>query len=730
MLELLSPAGSLDALHAAVCNGADAVYLGAEGFNARAGARNFTLDELPEAVRYCHVRGVRVYLTLNTLVTDRELPKVAEHITAAARAGVDALIVQDLGVAALSRQIAPQLALHASTQLTVHSLEGVRELAALGFSCVVLSRELPREEIAYICRNSPVRIEVFAHGALCMCYSGQCYMSAVIGRRSGNRGQCAQPCRLPYGYGRFENRYPMSLKDNCLIRYLGELARMGVASLKLEGRMKRPEYVAIVTGIYRAALDGREVRSSDLSALRAAFSREGFTEGYYLGRTDVQMFGTRQPERPDRELLAAARATYENLEPQRVPVDFYAIVAHGQNAMLAVQDADGHICQTQGAVPQDAERRALTQDELAARLSKTGGTPYAARSVRSVVDPGLTLPAAEINRMRREVLAHLSAVRARRPAPQLLSYRALPPVLGTRAAPVFTVSVLSAGQITGRLLRLKPAVLYVPLSEIAARPDFFRSLAARQTLAVVLPRIVWDSETRRLLDALDLAASLGIRRALTGNVGQLSLLRSRGMEAAGDFGLNLTNSRAASELRDLGLCSLTASFELTLPQLRDLSKPLPTEMLVYGRLPLMLTENCLIRNRTGECSCGAGPVKLIDRKGEEFRIVRDCGTCRSVVAQRQEAVPPRQARGPAPFRPVGAAPVVHNGEPRRDRHGAFEPQRPVRPRRLHPRTVLQRGRVSRNYKETVGARHAAPGAALAHWYAVGEGTAGPGAALV
>ena len=631
MLELLSPAGSLDALHAAVCNGADAVYLGAEGFNARAGARNFTLDELPEAVRYCHVRGVRVYLTLNTLVTDRELPKVAEHITAAARAGVDALIVQDLGVAALSRQIAPQLALHASTQLTVHSLEGVRELAALGFSCVVLSRELPREEIAYICRNSPVRIEVFVHGALCMCYSGQCYMSAVIGRRSGNRGQCAQPCRLPYGYGRFENRYPMSLKDNCLIRYLGELARMGVASLKLEGRMKRPEYVAIVTGIYRAALDGREVRSSDLSALRAAFSREGFTEGYYLGRTGPQMFGTRQPERPDRELLAAARATYENLEPQRVPVDFYAIVAHGQNAMLAVQDADGHICQTQGAVPQDAERRALTQDELAARLSKTGGTPYAARSVRSVVDPGLTLPAAEINRMRREVLAHLSAVRARRPAPQLLSYRALPPVLGTRAAPVFTVSVLSAGQITGRLLRLKPAVLYVPLSEVAARPDFFRSLAARQTLAVVLPRIVWDSETRRLLDALDLAASLGIRRALTGNVGQLSLLRSRGMEAAGDFGLNLTNSRAASELRDLGLCSLTASFELTLPQLRDLSKPLPTEMLVYGRLPLMLTENCLIRNRTGECSCGAGPVKLIDRKGEEFRIVRDCGTCRSVV---------------------------------------------------------------------------------------------------
>lgn len=630
-LELLSPAGSPEALRAAVQSGCGAVYLGWGSFNARRSAKNFSDEEFADAIRYCHLRGVRVFLTLNTLLTDRELPLALDAARTACRLGVDSVLVQDWGLFALLREALPDLPLHASTQMSVFTAGGANEVYGDGCERVVIARECSREDTAAICKACPAEIEIFGHGALCMCYSGQCEMSALIGGRSGNRGTCAQPCRLPYGYGRFENRYPMSLKDNCLIRYLGELARMGVASLKLEGRMKRPEYVAIVTGIYRAALDGREVRSSDLSALRAAFSREGFTEGYYLGRTGPQMFGTRQPERPDRELLAAARATYENLEPQRVPVDFYAIVAHGQNAMLAVQDADGHICQTQGAVPQDAERRALTQDELAARLSKTGGTPYAARSVRSVVDPGLTLPAAEINRMRREVLAHLSAVRARRPAPQLLSYRALPPVLGTRAAPVFTVSVLSAGQITGRLLRLKPAVLYVPLSEIAARPDFFRSLAARQTLAVVLPRIVWDSETRRLLDALDLAASLGIRRALTGNVGQLSLLRSRGMEAAGDFGLNLTNSRAASELRDLGLCSLTASFELTLPQLRDLSKPLPTEMLVYGRLPLMLTENCLIRNRTGECSCGAGPVKLIDRKGEEFRIVRDCGTCRSVV---------------------------------------------------------------------------------------------------
>ena len=302
MLELLSPAGSLDALHAAVCNGADAVYLGAEGFNARAGARNFTLDELPEAVRYCHVRGVRVYLTLNTLVTDRELPKVAEHITAAARAGVDALIVQDLGVAALSRQIAPQLALHASTQLTVHSLEGVRELAALGFSCVVLSRELPREEIAYICRNSPVRIEVFAHGALCMSVSGKCYLSLYETNCSANRGACRQLCRRKYTVTDKETgaqldidgRYVLSPKDLCTIDFLDKMIAAGVRVLKIEGRARGAEYVKRVVECYDQALKAMEsgtytpALTAELKErLRTVFNR-GFWEGYYAGRPVVE----------------------------------------------------------------------------------------------------------------------------------------------------------------------------------------------------------------------------------------------------------------------------------------------------------------------------------------------------------------------------------------------------------------------------------------------------------
>lgn len=631
MLELLSPAGSMEALRAAVCNGADAVYLGAGSFNARANARNFTPEELEEAVRYCHVRGVKVHLTLNTLVSDRELPAAAELIARAARANVDAFIVQDLGIVSLCRKIAPQVALHASTQMSIHSLEGVRRAAELGLSRVVLARELPMRDIALICQNSPVEIEVFVHGALCMCVSGQCYMSGVIGRRSGNRGQCAQPCRLPYGYDRYEEKYPLSLKDQCLIDHLAELSAMGVTSLKIEGRMKRPEYVATVTGIYRNALDTGTVSAAQRQTLQAAFSRQGFTQGYYLGKTGAAMLGTRQKEPEDKALLQAARASYENVEPQRVDVRFYAIISENEPVMLAVQDSDGNTCKAAGAPAQAARNRALTQQELAERLAKTGGTPYRCAQVRSVVGPNLSVSAAEINRLRREVLAQLSALRGRSSVPELGAYSEPRIFAGSKNPPVLTVSVYSRAQITPKLCRLHPAVLYVPLGVLLEHPDFFGTLSASQTIAAVLPRVVRDDEQRALLEKLRRLPELGIRRALVGNLGQLSLVRACGLEAAGDFGLNLYNSRAMEQAQKLGLVSATASFELTLAQLRDLSKPLPTEIPVYGRLPLMLTENCLIRNRTGTCACQGGAVRLIDRIGEEFRLLRDGDTCRTVI---------------------------------------------------------------------------------------------------
>lgn len=631
MMELLSPAGSMDALRAAVQNGADAVYLGFGSFNARQNAKNFTADEMIYAVQYCHTRGVKVHLALNTLVSDRELPLAAESVRVAAEAGVDALIVQDPGMISLCRQMAPGIALHASTQMSIHSLEGVRQAAAMGISRVVLARELRREEIAYICRNSPIEIEVFVHGALCMCYSGQCYMSSVIGRRSGNRGQCAQPCRLPYGYGRFENKHPLSLRDNCLVEYLSDLNRLGVASVKIEGRMKRPEYVATATRIYRAAMDGSPVSAESLQELQDAFSRQGFTDGYYLGRTGPEMFGTRVNGKENKALFQAARASYENGDNPLVPVQFYAIISRQSGAMLAVQDEEGHICKTEGPAPQPAVNKPLTEQELCARLSKTGGTPYYCTNVRCIVDPGLMLSAAAINAMRREVLSHLTAVRGRREPQQIGRFTLLSPLPNPKEPPVLTVSVLRAEQVTRKLLSLHPAVLYLPLSEIAEHPELISAVPNATDVAAVLPRVIWDSENDRVLHQLDIAYGLGVRKVLIGNLGQLSLARSRGFVPCGDFGLNLYNSRSMQYWYQQGLGSVTASFEMTIPQIRDLRKQLPTEMIVYGRLPLMLTENCIFKNRTGGCSCQHGNAKLVDRMGEEFRVVRDPGTCRSVI---------------------------------------------------------------------------------------------------
>ena len=631
MLELLAPAGSMDALRAAVQSGANAVYLGSGPFNARQNAKNFSLDELPDAVRYCHVRGVQVHLTLNTLVTDRELEQAAQTVTAAVKAGVDAFIVQDLGLVSLLRQMAPEVPIHASTQMSIHSLDGVLRAAAMGMSRVVLARELSREDIAFICRNSPIEIEVFVHGALCMCYSGQCYFSAVVGTRSGNRGQCAQPCRLAYGYGRYEEKYPLSLKDNCLIPWMDELQRIGVASVKIEGRMKRPEYVAVATRLYRAAIDGQTVSPGDMRDLRDVFSRQGFTQGYYLGQTGPELFGTRQKEHENKELLQRARAGYENAEAPLVPVRFYAAVHPRQNAMLAVEDDIGNLCKTEGPVPQTAISRPLTQETLGERLAKTGGTPFRCVETRSVVEPGLTLSAAAINAMRREVLAHLTALRGRQRERELNSFSPIKHYPGASKPPRWTVGVLRQEHLTPRLLAMKPARLYIPLSMFKKDTAWLSRIPAQTELAVVLPRVIRDSEMEPVLTALDRAHALGVRLALCGNLGHISLARSRGFSVCGDFGLNLFNSRAMNVARGLGLESATVSFELTLPRIRDLSKPIPTELLAYGRLPLMLTENCVIKNRTGRCACHSGQTKLVDRRGAEFRVLPDQDSCHSVI---------------------------------------------------------------------------------------------------
>ena len=630
MLELLAPAGSMEALRAAVQNGANAVYLGVGTFNARQSAKNFTPQTLAEAVKYCHIRGVEVHLTLNTLVADREMKELAEAIRHAAQNNVDAFIVQDLGVVQLCRQIAPHIPIHGSTQMTVHSLPGVQLCAAMGLKRVVLSRELSREEIRYICANSPIEIEVFGHGALCMCYSGQCYMSAMIGGRSGNRGRCAQPCRQSYGYTHWQDKYPLSLKDNCLVHYLQELEEMGVASLKIEGRMKRAEYVATVTAVYRKAMDEAKVTKPMMEALMTAFNRQGFTDGYYTGRVDRKMFGVRQDTKDDPQWLQAARQSFESGETPLVDLKVRAVVSVDGSSLTAT-DPEGRTCHVEGPRPELARNVPLTGQALAQRVSKTGGTPYRVVEVRTHVDPGLTISAAAVNAMRRDVLSQLTAVRARREEHPIRKPKDVPMYKGPKTLPGLTVQVTSREQLTPTLLNLETAMLYVPMHILLEDEQMTLRLVQRGRLAAVLPRIVHDGELPKLQKGLATLRELGVKDVLVGNLGLLIPAREAGMRIHGDFGLNIYNSTAMNVLRSLELTSATVSFEMTMPQIRDLSKAVNAEIIAYGRLPLMVTEHCLIRNRTGECTCHLGSTKLTDKTGAEFPIIKDGDNCRSVL---------------------------------------------------------------------------------------------------
>ena len=634
MMELLSPAGGWEAMVAAVQNGADAVYMGFGGLNARRSARNFTDEEFREAVAYCHLRGVKVYLTLNTLVTDRELPAAAEALKKASDMGVDAILIQDWGIWRLAREIAPDVPLHASTQMSLHTLGGACRAAELGLERVVLARELSRRDIHTITRGCPAEIEVFGHGALCMCYSGQCEMSAVIGGRSGNRGACAQPCRLPYGVNeKAAGGHPLSLKDANLADYVQELEQMGVACLKLEGRMKRPEYVAVITGIYRRLLDEkREPSREESRQLEAAFSRSGFTDGYYKGRTGPEMFGTRPENAPEpKELFARAKAGYSREDSRRVPVDMVCTLRAGEPVSLTAS-AGGHTVRAEGPAPEEARNRALTAEELQSRLEKTGGTVFRPRETRVELEEGLMLPASAVNALRRQALEGLEAALAQPPVRRTGTPSPLPQAQPGPDAPVLTCSIMRSEQLTEPLAQCE--TVYVP-AELLEKLDLDR-WAEMTHICAVLPRI-FRTEDQAALRAILQQHRQKLSAVAIGNLGHLPIAEGLGLPLWGDLGLNLFNSESLLFWKELGLESAAVSMELRWQQLRDLRKALPCEAVVYGRLPLMIMENCVIRNELGcrdagrdyadrspACRCGQENV-LVDRTGAQFPLVGQWG---------------------------------------------------------------------------------------------------------
>ena len=618
-IEILAPVGSEEMLHAAVFSGADAVYLGFSGFNARTGAGNFDADSLKEAVRFCHARGVKVHVALNTTVYGGELASLCDAIRAVAASGADAVICQDLAVATLIGKIAPQLPRHGSTQMSVHTLQGALELKELGFTRVVLARELSLPEVEQITRHCGIETECFVHGALCMCVSGQCYLSAFLGGRSGNRGSCAGPCRLPFEANALPEGKPgrlhhLSLKDNSVIDKLDQLQAIGVASAKIEGRLRTPEYVAAAVS---ACLAGREGRAYDRDLLKNAFSRSGFTSGYLDGKIDGTMFGVRSEADAEltKKTLPALRELYRR-ERSRVPVRMKLEIEEG-GEKLTVTDADGNKSFAYGDFePQPA--RADPTESLKRSLAKTGGTPFAAENIEVEMDEGpWFVPGSTVNELRREALdALLKKREVLRPWPvqdvelEPLPQRTLPPHRTLRAR------FERWDQVPEQALS-GVEYLILPIAQADRVPREWRG----KTL-LELPRVMFgklEEDTARRVAATQDAGFAGYE---VSNIAHLRLCR--GLPMSGGFGLNVTNQVAAQFYADNGLGSV-----LILPETKDsdistiapthAGKPVPTGVLVYGHMPLMVTRACPLQNIHDCAHCDKTGV-LTDRKAKKFPV--------------------------------------------------------------------------------------------------------------
>lgn len=597
--ELLCPAGDAAALAAAIDAGADAVYLGSTDFNARKNATNFTPDDMREAVKLAHAYGVKIYITQNTLVLDRELSAYLSAAESAIEAGVDALIVADVGGAAELRRRFPEVELHASTQMSGHNVQAARELADMGFSRMVCAREMSLRDIRYFCENSPIEAEVFVHGALCVCHSGQCLFSSVVGGRSGNRGECAQPCRLPYR-GAHGSGYPLSLKDLALAEHIPALIDAGVASLKIEGRMKSPEYVREVTRIYRRLLDERRgADHTEMKALAEVFSRGGFTDGYFRGRVDSSMLGVRSEtdKRKSREL-----EPFRGIK-RKLPLNMKATILRDRPVSLTVTCGE-RTATAEGPVPFAAQNAPLTREAVTKNLTKLGATVYAVGTLDIELDEGLMLPLSALNALRRDAIARLDA-REDKPVVRVATEPLAPE---GNNVPTRTARFYDPRRIPDEAHAFFD-IIYLPLEHYDG-----------SVVGVVMPPVIFDSERERVEQMLADAVQKGARHALVGNVGHLRLATAHGLIPHGDFRLNVTNGSSVAVTERLGLADILLSPELTLPQARDMGGT--KQVIVYGRLPLMILEKCVAKE-LGDCAtCGRGETALVDRRGAVFPVLR------------------------------------------------------------------------------------------------------------
>ncbi len=608
--EILAPAGSMETLRAALRAGANAVYIGGKRFSARSSATNFSLDEIEEAARLCHKYGAKLDLAVNTVISDGEAEDFCRYIKAAAKCGVDAFIVQDWGCAALIRRCVPDAVLHGSTQMSVHTAAGAAMLKKLGYARVVPARELDRETISRIC-DLGIETEIFVHGALCMSVSGQCYMSAMIGSRSANRGGCGQACRLPFSAVGNRDRAALSLKDLSLLPYARELADMGVDSFKIEGRMKRPEYVASAVHELKAALNGE---TPDMKLLRGVFSRGGFTDGYFTGKRQ-DMFGVREKDDviSAHELIPKIHELYR-FEGKAYTADFHAVIKDGKPVVITAVCGDVS-ASAQGDVPEKALNRPTDCDALTKQLSKLGDTVFSFGKLTADIDEGLIVPAGKLNELRRTVTEKLTELIIEKNTPKY-TISDFKPVLTAIAPPERTKLPLRTYCRTAEQVSAATELSeYVIVPENIISGEMLGGVDSDKIIAAP-PRFITDENGLR--KRLEQLKAMGIDRLYCHTPDCIAIGKELGFKLHGSFTLNAFNSYSVKILSILGLEDCVFSVEATLEQIADTVPNLPLGAVVYGRLPLMLTRNCPIKNEVG---CGKCTKKLIDRTGRELPVV-------------------------------------------------------------------------------------------------------------
>lgn len=617
-VEILAPAGTYEAVEAAVRCGANAVYLGGKSLNARRNAGNFSAQELKAAAEYCHARGVQVHMALNTLADDTEIKaQVQAAVRDACLAGVDALIVQDLGVYRIVRQCAPTMPVHASTQMSVHTLAGVQRLAELGFTRAVLARELSLREIEYITKNSPIEIEVFVHGALCMCVSGQCLMSAMLGSRSANRGLCAQPCRLPFasenGLG-----HDLSLKDLSAVEYLQQLKSFGVKSFKIEGRMKRPEYVAAAVTACRNALNGKEDEALR-NNLRGVFSRSGFTSGYLTGELGREMFGIRSKE----DVLSARPALKElaHLYEKEVPlvgVSLMFCAYEGETASLSAQAMGKSVFVQGDVIAEPAKNVPLSHEKITQQLEKCGGTAFFVKDIEIDIDENISLPLSSINALRRAALDELYE-KLKQPYIHKYEYVNVENSVKKVNKPTVYARFSNINQVENLVEKVEKLILPLEICEKASNIPMEKLIAQ-------IPRVFFGREDKIYEKMLALKAK-GLKKVSCATLDAVQLAKKAELEFMMDLGSNVFNSQTVASYKEQGADEIVLSPELTLAQAAAISGE-GLGLVTYGRLPLMITRNCPVKNGTDCKDCG-GKRSLTDRLGIEFPVV--CGSGYSQV---------------------------------------------------------------------------------------------------